>query len=145
MVHRIATWATIAVMSVLPSVIIHLWKGQGVLNVCMGVALGLLVLGVGFLMSRLVVNFARIRLAERIEAVFRREYRNEIAIGTHDDIVKTWNDIRDETVKVIRDAPFRLPFLGEFSRWRLDSVRRRLNSISSRTAKSCRAAPQFVI
>ena len=95
-------------------------------------AVGLLVLGVGIWITRLADSFARIRLANRIDDVFRREYRGEIEIGTHDDLVRTWDEIRGETARIVQSMPLRLPLFGGLSRWRLENARKRLDAIGRR-------------
>lgn len=76
----------------------------------------------GHVLSRVVNHLARLGLARRADEIFAREYRRELAVGTHDDIRQTWTRIREETVDVIRDAPLHLPFFGEFARHRLDAA-----------------------
>ena len=136
MAYRVIAWATAAVLAVLPGAIIYLWKGAGFKATAAGIVLGLLVLGIGALAARLGANVLRNRMADRIEDLFRREYRSEISIGTHDDLVKTWNEIRAETVKIIRSVPLRLPLFGELCRWRLENVRNRLNALASNSGKA---------
>ena len=128
-ITRIATWGLVAASAVISSFAIYHWKMAGTFSVVVGTVLGLLVLGVGFFIARLVDSFARIRLANHVDDVFRREYRGEIEIGTHDDLVKTWDEIRDETAKIIQSVPLRLPLFGEFLRWRLEKVRKHLDVV----------------
>ena len=80
----------------------------------------------------MAARFVRTRLAKRIDEVFRREYRGEIEVGAHEDILRTWNDIREETAKIVQTVPLRLPFFGGFARWRLEKTRRRLEAAGRR-------------
>ena len=125
----IAAWMIVVALAAMSSLSIYHWKMAGAFSAVAGVAFGLLVLGVGFFAVRLVTALARIRLANRIDDIFRHEYRSEIGIGTHDDLVGTWDEIRGETVKIIQTMPLRLPLLGEFLRWRLESARRHLDVV----------------
>ncbi len=112
---------------------VYAWRGAGVISAIAGAAVGLLVLGLGLWVARLADSFARIRLANRIDDVFRREYRGEIEIGAHDDLLRTWDEIRGETAKVIQSMPLRrLPLFGGIWRWRLESARRRLDAVGRR-------------
>ncbi len=106
--------------------------GGAFVSVAAAACAGLLALGAGFLAARLASSFVRTRLANRIDDVFRREYRGRIETGTHDDLFKTWDDIREETVKIVRSLPLRLPFFGELLRWRLEKTRKRLDAASRR-------------
>ena len=92
----------------------------------------LVAFGAGFLVSHTAVHFVRARLAKRIDEVFRREYRGEIEVGAHDDLVRTWNDIREETATIVKSVPLRLPFFGGFARWRLEKTCKRLETVGRR-------------
>lgn len=83
------------------------------------VALGLFC---GHMFSRVGTRLARLGLSRRLDDIFAREYRRELAVGTHDDIRQTWSLVRDETISIVRDAPLSLPLFGEFARHRLDAA-----------------------
>jgi hypothetical protein len=83
-------------------------------------------------MRHIFLYFLRIRFAKRIDDVFRREYGSTIVIGTHDDLVKVWDSIRDETAQIVRLGSFYLPLFGEFRRRGLEQVRNRLNNLTLR-------------
>ena len=125
----IASWLFVATLAAMSSLAIYHWKMAGTFSAAVGIVFGLLVWGIGFCIARLVNSFARIHLADHIDDVFRREYCGEIEIGTHDDLVKTWEEIRDQTAKIIQSVPLRLPLFGEFSRWRLENVRKHLDVV----------------
>ena len=129
---RAATWFFAAIFAAMSSWLIYHWRGQGALSAAAGAAVGLLVLVAGFWTARLAASVARSRLANRIEEIFRKLYHGEIEIGTHDDLLRTWEEIRDETAKIIKSMPLRLPLFGEFSRWRLEKTRRRLDAVGRR-------------
>jgi hypothetical protein len=128
-VRCVSSWLLVAALAAMSGWVIYNWKGTGTLSAIAGVAIGLLVLGAGFWITRLADSFARIRLANRIDDVFRQEYRGEIEIGTHDDLVKTWEEIRGETAKIIQSMPLRLPLFGGLLRNRLENVRKRLDAV----------------
>ena len=130
--RQVASWLLVAALAAMSGWFIYNWKGTGTLSAIAGVAVGLLVLGAGFWITRLADSFARIRLANRIDDVFRREYRGEIEIGTHDDLVRTWDEIRGETARIVQSMPLRLPLFGGIARWRLENVRKRLDAIGRR-------------
>ena len=71
---------------------------------------------------RLAARAARLGLSRRVDDIFAAEYRRELAAGTHDDLRQRWALDRDETARIVRDAPLRLPLLGEFRRRRLDAA-----------------------
>ena len=119
----------VAALAAMSGWLVYNWNGTGTISAIAGAAAGLLVLVVGFWTTRLVDFFARIRLANRIDDVFRKEYRGEIEIGTHDDLVKTWDEIRGETAKIIQSMPLRLPLFGGLLRNRLENVRKRLDAV----------------
>ena len=130
--RRVASWLLVAALAAMSGWVVYNWKGTGTLSAIAGVAVGLLVLGAGIWITRLADSFARIRLANRIDDVFRREYRGEIEIGTHDDLVRTWDEIRGETARIVQSMPLRLPLFGGIARWRLENVRKRLDAIGRR-------------
>ena len=131
-VRYVSSWLLVAALAAMSGWVIYNWKGTGTLSAIAGVAIGLLVLGAGFWITRLADSFARIRLANRIDDVFKHEYHGEIEIGTHDDLVRTWNEIRDETAKIIQSMPLRLPLFGGLLRWRLENARKHLEAAGRR-------------
>ena len=70
----------------------------------------------------LAMRRRRAALADGIDCVFKAEYRQSIAIGTSDNLQQAWSEVRDETADVVRDAPLRLPLLGEFRRRRMEKA-----------------------
>lgn len=134
--YRVASIVYILALSALPSIIIYLLKGYSIAYACGGLALGVLVLGVSSWMRHIFLYFLRIRFAKRIDDVFRREYGSTIVIGTHDDLVKVWDSIRDETAQIVRLGSFYLPLFGEFRRRGLEQVRNRLNNLNLATSSS---------
>lgn len=120
--------ASLAVIATSASAFL-LWRhyyGQSVFaTVCAG-ALAVAVFLVAALAERFVSRSIRYRYADQIDSLFHREYRSEITIGIHDDILRTWDEIREETAKTIKDVPLRLPFFGEFWRKRLQREMKRL-------------------
>ena len=101
-------------------------------SVAMSVFAVFVTFGAGFLAAHMAAYFVRSSLAKHIDDVFRSEYRGEIEVGAHDDLVRTWNDIREETAKIVKSVPLRLPFFGGFVRWRLEKARKRLESAGRR-------------
>lgn len=92
-----------------------------------------LVLFTGYFVCRLVAQSTRIAFAQRLDAVFAAAYKGEMAVGQHDDLKQIWAGIRDETSDVIRNAPLgKIPFFGEFHRWRLDSAAKKVFAVFRR-------------
>ena len=87
-----------------------------------GVAAACLGLAATWPLARLAVYLQRQRLAGTVDATFDAEYRSSLAVGTSDNLHQAWHAIREETAQVIREAPLRLPFFGEFRRRQLDSA-----------------------
>lgn len=127
MACRFASWSVIVLLALLPGAVAYLWKGVTITSIAVAAALGLLVLWLGALVARIILSSTRMKLAGMADDLFQREYRDEIAIGTHDDIVETWNEIRAETQDVIRSMPLKLPLFGELRRHRVESVLRSLS------------------
>ena len=93
----------------------------------MGVLAAVLVLAAAFGLSRLVKQFTCFKLARDLDQMFEKEYKVEMAIGTHDDLKQIWADIRDETSMIIREGLLEeLPFFGEFCRRRLDAAAKKV-------------------
>ncbi|MBR2838868.1 MAG: 50S ribosome-binding GTPase [Kiritimatiellae bacterium] len=93
----------------------------------LGVAAALFVVLAAFVVFRLVVRNTRLAFAQRVDEVFESKYKGELVVGQHDDLRQIWSVIRDETAKVIREAPLgKLPFFGEFHRWRLDAAAKKV-------------------
>ncbi len=133
--YRIMSFLFVLALSLLPGVIVYLLKGYRPAHIGVGAVLGMLVFGISFPMVRFFINKARIRFSRNIDDFFRCEYGSKIAIGTHDDLMRTWNGIRDETASIIRLGVLRLPLFGEFHRNRVEKVRRRLNRLSSKVKR----------
>ena len=127
--RRVTSFVLVPALAVLASWVIYNWNVVGRYSAATGIAVGVIVLVVGFGIARLFNYLARLWLAENIDSVFRREYCRVIGIGTHDDLIKTWEEIRGETKKIIRSMPLRLPLFGEFLRWRLEKVRKHLDAV----------------
>ncbi len=89
-------------------------------------AVALVVLGAGHYVARLAAFMQRISLAHRIDDIFTAEYRQQIAVGQHDNLPQTWNGIREETAEIVRKAPLKLPLFGEFRRRQLDAAAQKL-------------------
>ena len=87
-----------------------------------GVAAACLGLAATWPLARLAVYLQRQRLSGTVDATFDAEYRSSLAVGTSDNLHQAWHAIREETAQVIREAPLRLPFFGEFRRRQLDSA-----------------------
>ena len=86
-----------------------------------------LVLLAAYFVAKSVALSTRLAFAQRLDEVFTAEYNGEMAVGQHDDLRQIWAGIREETSEVARKAPLgKLPFFGEFSRWRLDAAAKRL-------------------
>ena len=62
------------------------------------------------------VSVRRWMLSRKADEIFEKEYRRTLAQPLHDDIRRYWEDIREETAKLIRSAPLDLPIFGEFKR-----------------------------
>lgn len=74
---------------------------------------------VGFLAywcHRITRRLFRIALARRVDAIFASEFQQKIVAGTHDNVNQPWLAIREETADIVREAPLRLPFFGEWKR-----------------------------
>ena len=91
---------------------------------------GVLVAGLLAACARLVVRplsrLKRRSLADGADTIFATAYCARVAVGACDDVRQAWSQIRDETAEVIRSAPLKLPFFGEFCRRRLDKTVARL-------------------
>ena len=97
--------------------------GSGsVLAILAGGLTAALTLGVCHYVARLVTFLQRANLARRVDEIFAEEYRQQIAIGQHDNLQQIWNSIREETAEIVRKAPLRIPFFGEFRRRQLDKT-----------------------
>lgn len=95
-----------------------------------GAFVAVLVAFFGFLVARLVVQSKRLAFANRVDDAFAKEYMEELIAGKHSDLQQIWESIREETARIIREAPLRkLPLLGEFHRWRLDAAARRVFAV----------------
>ena len=85
-----------------------------------------IVAGLGLFLAHgitlLALRVLRQSLARNVDDIFAREYRRQIAIGTHDNIRQHWDGTRDETAEIIRNAPLHLPLFGEFHRKRLEKA-----------------------
>ena len=90
----------------------------------------------GFFATRIAVRSKRHRLAANVDTIFATEYSRTIALGKHDNLRQVWDEIRDETAEVVRSAPLRLPFFGEFLRHRLEKASERLFSAFRRDTQS---------
>ncbi len=103
-------------------------------HICGGAAAALVVLAAcAFLKfgSRSVRN----AFAQNVDDTFESKYRGDLVVGPHDDLRQIWAGIREETSKIIRDAPLgKLPFFGEFHRWRLDVAARKVFAAFHRDA-----------
>ncbi len=75
-----------------------------------------------YALARASVRLMRLVLARRVDEIFEREYRRELAVGTHSDIRQAWMQVREDTAEIVRNAPLRLPLFGEFRRRRLDAL-----------------------
>ena len=73
-------------------------------------------------LSRFAVRLFRGNLSRHVDEIFEKEYRKELAVGTHDNIRQLWDQYRNTTEDVVRDAPLALPLLGEHQRHRLDAA-----------------------
>ena len=91
-------------------------------------------LGLCHYVARLVTFLQRTSLSRRVDEIFAEEYRQQIAIGQHDNLQQIWNSIRDETADVVRKAPLRLPLFGEFRRRQLDKESAKVFAAFQKTA-----------
>ena len=73
-------------------------------------------------LSLLAVRLKRAALASGVDDIFAAEYRRETAVGTNENLHKLWEELKDKTAEVVRDAPLNLPLFGEFRRTRLDKA-----------------------
>ncbi len=121
---HLATFALSTILSIAAGA--FMWQAllsrSSVLAIIAGIVVACLGLTLGWFLVRLVVYLQRHRLADAVDATFADEYRSSIAVGTNDNLRQAWNAIRDETAQVIRSAPLRLPFFGEFHRRKLDAA-----------------------
>ncbi len=107
--------------------------GEGsVLAVVAGIVAACCGLFLTYVTTRFAVRFVRAGLADKVDDIFAKEYRRRIAVGSDDSLRQAWDANRDETAEVIRSAPLRLPFFGEFCRRRVDSVVSKVFSSFSR-------------
>lgn len=85
-----------------------------------------LLAGLGFFLTygiiRVAVRLARLSLARKVDEIFAHEYRQQVVLGTHDNIDQYWKSTREETAETIRNAPLKLPLFGEFHRKRLEAA-----------------------
>ena len=92
-----------------------------------GGASALFVLLVACALLKFGVQPVRNAFAQNVDATFESKYKGELVVGQHDDLRQIWMSIREETSKVIRDAPLgKLPLLGEFHRRRLDAAAQKI-------------------
>ena len=93
----------------------------------LGVSAALFVVFAAYVFLRLVVRNAHLAFAQRVDEVFEAKYKGELVVGQHDDLRQIWAGIREETAKIIRDAPLeKLPLFGEYHRLRLDAAARKV-------------------
>lgn len=113
-----------------------------VLSKVVGAAAALAVAFASYFVSRLVAKSTRITFASRLDDVFASEYAEELVVGRHDDLRQIWSGIREETAKVVRDAPLgNLPLFGEFHRSRLDAAERRIFDAFHRASVAKQSSP----
>jgi len=74
------------------------------------------------LIARVAERLMRLSLSRRVDEIFEKEYRRDLAVGTCEEIRQLWALTREETAKIVLDAPLDLPLLGEFRRRRLDAA-----------------------
>ena len=87
----------------------------------------LFVLLAAYVFLRLVIRNARLAFAQRVDDVFASKYKGDLVVGQRDDLRQIWASIREETAKIIREAPLgELPFFGEFHRSRLDAAAKKV-------------------
>ena len=106
---------------------------RSVLSIAAGVAAACCGLFLTYATTRFAVRYVRAGLAARVDDIFAKEYRRRIAVGSGDSLKQAWDSNRDETAEVIRSAPLRLPFFGEFCRRRVDSVAAKVFSSFGKT------------
>ena len=96
----------------------------------MAAAAGVLTAAFGVFLSFVTMKFAtrlvRIGLAGKVDEIFADEYRSKIAVGSNEGLKLCWAANRDETEKVVRAAPLKLPFFGEMRRRQLDTAAKRM-------------------
>ena len=92
----------------------------------LAIAAGVLTLFCGLFLvhvtMRVATRFMRGGLAGRVDDIFAVEYRHRIAVGSDDGLSQAWDANKEETAEVVRNAPLKLPFFGEFCRRRVDSA-----------------------
>ncbi len=100
-----------------------------------GCAIALLVLAAAYALAKFGAQSVRNAFAQKLDDVFAAKYRGELIVGQRDDLRQIWAGIRDETAKVIRDAPLdELPFFGEFRRRRLDAAAKKIFAAFQRSS-----------
>lgn len=62
----------------------------------------------------------RLGVANRADELFRKVFRSRLVNKVHDDFESAWSAQRDETARVIRNAPLNLPWFAEFRRHKLE-------------------------
>ena len=78
------------------------------------------VLGVSWFLYRPVVKLARYVLSLRVDDLFRRVFRVQLATKIHENLTECWAAQQKETAEIVRSAPLNLPWFAELRRRRLE-------------------------
>ena len=100
-----------------------------------GCVAALFVLVAAYAFVKFGVQPVRNAFAQKVDDTFESKYKADLIVGQHDDLRQIWAGIRDETAKVIREAPLgKLPFFGEFHRRRLDAAAKKIFAAFQRSS-----------
>lgn len=70
-----------------------------------------------------MMMLSRFVISNRVEDLFRKVFRAQLATKVHDDVVNAWTAQQTETSEIIRSAPLDLPLFAE---WRRRGIERSL-------------------
>ena len=88
----------------------------------------------GWHLARLARLFKRHQLARNVDDIFATEYRQQVAVGPHDNLRQVWEVLKAETAETVRKAPLgTVPFFGEFRRRQLDAAAAKVFSAFNRS------------
>ena len=93
-----------------------------ILSGCCGVLTACLVHYLSCCINRLSIYFLRRKLSDSVDQIYSETFRKEIAVGLHDYLSQTWDNLREETAEIVLKAPFKRPFMAEMKRRQLEAV-----------------------
>jgi len=123
--HALSFLAFSAIISTVAAILVHHFTTQklgegGFLAIAAGALTGAFCLFISYFVMKESLRIVRHESAGKVDDIFASEYRHKIVVGSDDGLKQAWSDNREETAEVVRSAPLKLPFFGEFRRRQLD-------------------------